>query len=302
MELITGENDSGRRLDRILRKALPDLSLPLIYRLLRQKKILINGKPCKAQDRLSSGDKIAILSIERSAEISTVKNNSASVSKSRDNFLQILWEGSGLIAVNKPSGIAVHGSESLETKVMFYLKDKLPKSLSFKPGPLHRIDKPSSGVVIFSSSLEGSRLFSLLLKERKVKKTYLAIIEGSLNKKEIWQDELLRDKETKKTYISGCKESKNAVTEISPVAGTDNYSLIKAQILTGRTHQIRAQAAFHGHPLAGDIKYGGKKILNGFFLHAWKLEFLEYSITAPLPKEFKQMIISLFGGKALREI
>ena len=296
MELITGENDEGRRLDRILRKALPDLNLPFIYRLLRQKKVLINGIPGKAQDRLEYGVKIIIPSLDNSA----AHNITAPASKTSDNFLQILWEGSGLLAVNKPAGLTVHGPESLETAVRSYLTEKLPPSLSFKPGPLHRLDKPSSGIVIFSSNLEGSRLFSLLLKERKIKKTYLAITEGKITNDKIWQDDLYRDKKTKKTYIRSCKESKSAITKISPLAVKSNYSLIEAQILTGRTHQIRAQSSFHGHPLAGDLKYGGKKLLTkGFFLHAWKLEFLKYSIKAPLPEEFEKVIKSLFDGITL---
>jgi len=292
MDFITGENDNGRRLDRILRKALADYPLPLIHRLLRQKKVLVNGKPAKAQDRIDSGAKISIPSLDN-AQIRSPKTRAPQVRAQQvRNFPppEILWQGMGLIAVNKPAGLAVHGHDSLDDMVRFYLADKLPPSLSFKPGPLHRLDKPSSGIVVFSTSIEGARLFTSLMRERKVHKTYLAIVEGELKGEEIWQDELFRDKEKKKTFISqpNAGGGKNAVTKVTPLAADGKYTLIKAEIATGRTHQIRAQAAFHGHPLASDKKYGGKKYgaKSGFFLHAWKLEFLEYAITAPLSENY----------------
>jgi 23S rRNA pseudouridine955/2504/2580 synthase len=278
MELVTGENDKGRRLDRILRKALADFPLPLIHRLLRQKKVLVNGKPGKAQDRVESGVKISILSLEK------IQTRAPLIR--RFPAPEILWQGIGLIAVNKPAGFAVHGHNSLDDMVRSFLAEKLPPSLSFRSGPLHRLDKPSSGIVVFSTSIEGARLFSSLMREQQVRKIYLAIVEGNVKSEEIWQDELIRDKEKKKTFVSenNTGGSKTAVTKVTPLAADGGYTLIKAEIATGRTHQIRAQAAFHGYPLAGDKKYGGKKFGkgSGFFLHAWKLEFLEYTITAPL--------------------
>ncbi|MCL2214638.1 MAG: RluA family pseudouridine synthase [Treponema sp.] len=305
MELITGENDKNRRLDRILRKALPDYPLPLIHKLIRQKRVMVNGKPGKAQDRLDCGDSILIPLINQSQNHSGAADTHT---KKIDCMLCIIWEECGLLAVNKPAGLSVHGPQSLDTLVSSYLKDKLPPSLSFKPGPLHRLDKPTSGIVVFSASIEGGHLFSTLLRERRVKKTYLAIAHGRIDKDEIWQDELYRDKEKKKTYIKTETDkhietvNKPAITKITPLAATDVYSLITAEIETGRTHQIRAQAAFHGHPLAGDVKYGGTRgIGNGkreqkasLYLHAWKLEFLEYSLKASLPRDFSETVKAVF--------
>jgi 23S rRNA pseudouridine955/2504/2580 synthase len=287
MELITGENDKGRRLDRILRKALSDCPLPLIHRLLRQKKVLVNGKPGKADDRIECGVKITIGFLTAGLLTAPSLENTQTRAPKARQFPppEILWQGLGLIAVNKPVGLAVHGHDSLDDMVRSFLADKLPPSLSFKPGPLHRLDKPSSGIVVFSTNIEGARLFSSLMRDRKISKTYLAVVEGNVKCEEIWQDDLFRDKEKKKTFVSHVSiGGKNAVTKVTPLAVDGDYTLIKAEIATGRTHQIRAQAAFHGHPLAGDKKYGGKKIggEQGFFLHAWNLEFLEYVITAPI--------------------
>jgi 23S rRNA pseudouridine955/2504/2580 synthase len=296
VELITGENDAGRRLDRILRKALPDHPLPLLHRLLRQGKVLADGKPARAQDRIESGVKLYVPSVK----IEKKPSVSAYFSGTPD----IIWQGSGLIAVNKPAGLAVHGPKSLDTIVCSFFADKLPPSLSFKPGPLHRLDKPSSGIVVFSANLEGARLFSSLMQERKVHKIYLAIVEGNVDKEEIWKDCLVRDKDRKKTFISQEKTggSKNAATKIKPLAVSGGYSLITAEIATGRTHQIRAQAAFHGHPLLGDRKYSGHMYdRGGFFLHAWKMDFLCFSIEAPLPDKFREKIEALFGKLSLKQ-
>jgi len=288
MELIAGENDKGRRLDRILRKALPDHPLPLIHRLLRQGQVLVNGKPARAQDRVDCGVSIRIPSLKTAPKAAPCL---------RLPSPEILWQGSGLLAVNKPPGLAVHGPGSLDEMVRSFLAEKLSPSLSFKPGPLHRLDKPSSGIVVFPTNIEGARLFSSLMRERRVRKTYLALVEGNVKKEEIWEDELVRDTEKKKTFVSPqhSAASKTAVTKIMPLASEGGYSLVMAEIATGRTHQIRAQAASHGHPLAGDTKYGGGK--GGFFLHAWKLEFLENLIEAPLPETFRRKITTLFKMK-----
>jgi 23S rRNA pseudouridine955/2504/2580 synthase len=298
MEFISGENDKDRRLDKVLRKALPDHPLPLLYRLLRQGLVLVDGKPAKAQYRLNCGETITIPLSPPSPENSVETGFSKRIA-----VPEIIWQDRGLIAVNKPAGIEVHGPESLETIVSAFLADKLPPSLSFKPGPLHRLDKPSSGIVVFSTSIEGARLFSSLLRERKVRKTYLALVEGPVEKEETWQDELVRDFEKKKTltFKSPSAGSKTALTVVRPLETNGKYSLITAEIPTGRTHQIRAQAAAHGHPLSGDGKYGSREH-GGFFLHAWKLEFLEYSNEAPLPEAFIKKITEIFLPRSVPSV
>ncbi|MDR3019509.1 MAG: RluA family pseudouridine synthase [Treponema sp.] len=304
MELITGENDKGRRVDRVLRKALPEHPLPLLHRLLRQGKVFVNGKPVKAQSRLDSGVKISIPSLKNENIAPLSAPLSAPLADSYEttiNIPQIIWQGEGLIAFYKPSGLAVHGDNSLDTQVRILLSGKLPPSLSFTPGPLHRLDKPSSGIVVFSTSIDGARTFSSLMRERKIKKTYLAIMEGNVEKEEIWEDALVRDKEKKTTFVSQQDSAgKTAVTKIIPLATANGLTFAQVEITTGRTHQIRAQAAFHGHPLLGDQKYGstvkhGKAGRAGsFFLHAWKLEFLDTIIEAPLPQAFSEKIKQLF--------
>ncbi|GHV81597.1 hypothetical protein AGMMS49991_01550 [Spirochaetia bacterium] len=209
----------------------------------------------------------------------------------------------------------------MDTQVQAYLAGKLPPSLSFKPGPLHRLDKPSSGIVVFSLTLEGAQLFSALLREHRLRKRYIALTDGCLENAETWDDPLIRDHEQEKTFpaAQNTPGAKPALTRILPLAATRRYSLIMLEIETGRTHQIRAQAAFHRHPLSGDRKYGGSPLPCGLLLHAWSLEFPPFSPTlvpanpspvmppelagktlqAPLPPAFLEQIRTIFGEKAI---
>jgi len=351
MELKTGINDDMRRLDRIIRKALPEYPLSLIHRLLRQGKIKVNGKKAEPQDKIPSGSSIVIrdqgsggqgsgvfykgIGVKGSRvqgfKGSEVKDPNSNIDQqpaacselpnnktcyllpatcylhSPDSQLPILWQDNDLLIINKPAGMAVHGAQSLDLAVRQYLENYLSqpdnKSLSFKSGPLHRLDKPTSGIIVFSKSLEGARSFSSLLREGKIQKYYLAIVEGNFNKEEVWENLITRDKTCKKSFISD-NNALSAKTTVQPLAvstGRRKFSLIQAQIHTGRTHQIRAQAAARGYPLAGDVKYGGKPLskqtstARGFYLHAWKMKINEImEITAPLPAAFQEMARELF--------
>ena len=360
LTLTAADDDDGRRLDRILRKALRDLPLSAIHRLLRQGAVKVNGERAAPDRRVQAGETITIANgpedISQSSQgyvekCLTPRREGAKHAKKKrrknlsrgtrsyteeqrfsDNNIQIpeiLYEGAGLLVLNKHAGIAVHGggndgAPSLEDMVLSYLAPKLSPSLSFRPGPLHRLDKPSSGVIVFSTSLEGARIFSTLMRERKIKKFYLALVEGAVKKDEIWMNELVRDRKEKITFIAEREgDSKTALTRVTPIASNSACSLILAEIETGRTHQIRAQAASHAHPLLGDKKYGGRRQNGGFLLHAWRLEIpagfpaeaqencpderrpgaqLPFIIEAPLPEKFIKKIRELFGKDVMENL
>jgi 23S rRNA pseudouridine955/2504/2580 synthase len=218
----------------------------------------------------------------------------------------ILWQGNGLLILNKPAGLPTHGEDSLETRVRAFLADKLPPSLSFKSGPLHRLDTPTSGAIVFSTSLEGARYFSTLIRERRVRKRYLALLDGRLDKPTQWEDVLVRDKAARKTFVveAGAMPDvklPQAGTAVYPLALNTGCSLVMVEISTGKTHQIRAQAAFHGYPLVGDRKYGGSTRAGGLLLHAYSLAFAAPDgeplvIKAPLPHAFYQYVRAHFGA------
>ncbi|GHV75609.1 pseudouridine synthase [Spirochaetia bacterium] len=303
LRLTAAADDDGRRLDRILRKALPDLPLSRLHHLLRKGRVLVDGVPGKGADRVKAGAVIRA-PLEGPLVLGPRDSGGPSIEPS-----SILWEGAGLLVLNKPVGVAVHGSDrrsadSLETQVRTYFAPKLSPSLSFKPGPLHRLDKPTSGIIVFSTSLAGAQSFSALLRSRSIRKTYLALLDGILDRDETWEDTLVRDRERGKSFPAkaGDDDAQEARTRVYPLAHTSVLTLARLEIDTGRTHQIRAQAAAHGHPLAGDRKYGGRPQRGGFLLHAWMLELpdqalpeLPRRLEAPLPDNFRRRIQELFG-------
>ncbi|MDR1445554.1 MAG: RluA family pseudouridine synthase [Treponema sp.] len=305
----------------ILRKALPGVPLSAIQRLLRQGRVKLDGKRAGPGTRIRPGQSISIPARENEDASRLAEPSPEVPPPGILDILDILYEDTGLLILNKPAGLASHGKGSLETLVRGYLSPKLSPSLSFKPGPLHRLDKPTSGVIAFPVSLEGARAFSAALRERLLVKQYLALVEGFAGDEEFWEEDLERDRESGVSRIHkgpaqflrmsarerrGEDLPKRAVTRVRPLVSGRTYSLISAEIETGRTHQIRAQAAFHGHPLAGDRKYSGRAGGRPFFLHAWRLlktgeaeillPALPRSITAPLPERFSARIKELFPG------
>ena len=306
LRLICGLDDEGRRLDRILRKALPDMPLSALHRLLRKGKITLDDKKALPESRVKAGQIIEIQSrllsqADYGSNITPQFQNGLSASSL--TRMNIIYEGSGILILNKPAGIAVHGPKSLAQEVYAYLAPKLPPSLSFKPGPLHRLDKPTSGLIMFSTSLEGARFFSAMHKNRRIIKKYLAIVDGIIKRDEVWEDCLVEDKKS--------------ITRIKVQRTSGSHTLILAEIEAGKKHQIRSQASLHGHPLSGDKKYKGSCLgFNGFFLHAWKLELCDPALCdqaktlkdlpkefkAPLPVCFEKKINELFGEAFSKEI
>ena len=295
MELAAAFDYQGRRLDRILRKALPDMPLSRIHRLLRKGLIMVDGKPAGPDARVMAGSVISVpaLPVEPPPDF----GYSPPVAG-----ISVLWEGDGLLFINKPAGIPVHGQNSLDTLARAYLRDRLPRSLSFRPGPLHRLDRPTSGVIAFSTSLEGARMFSALTRAGRIKKQYAAILDGTLTTAAFCAEPLARDKEARKTFIS--PEGRPGNTRFVPLSVRAGYSLVMAEIRAGKAHQIRAHAAFLGHPLSGDTKYGGGFQQGGLFLHAYFLEFPSSDnsgirrVRAPLPLRFRARLAALFGERA----
>jgi 23S rRNA pseudouridine955/2504/2580 synthase len=284
----------------------------------------VDRQPRDAAFRVQAGQEIALPAGEGAfPAMSAAPQAGVKTSAARTAFgtLPILYESPDLLVLNKAAGIPVHGPDgSLDSLVRAYLAPRLSPSLSFRPGPLHRLDKPTSGIVVFSASLKGARYFSALLREGKIRKQYLALVEGRVDGPGRWEDLLFRDREQRGTIVSA--GGKPARTGYAPLAwypggksGTGGCTLLLLKPETGRHHQIRAQAAFHGHPLAGDSVYGGHSLLNlpplrrnppkgpvpPFLLHAWKLagDGLFPPLDAPPPACFLALAETLFGPNVL---
>jgi 23S rRNA pseudouridine955/2504/2580 synthase len=216
--LLAGADDEGRRLDRILRKALPNMPLSGIHRLLRQGEVSVDGVPGKAADRIKAGANIRLPNPGR-----TQRAPGRTPAEAVKTI--ILWESPDLLILNKPPGLIVHGPDSLDDLVQAYLADRLPPSLSFKPGPLHRLDKPTSGILAFSKTLAGAQYFSGSI--HQLRKVYIALADGPIESPAVWNEPLLRDKTARKTFIpENPGEGRPAETLIRPLAVEYRYSLI----------------------------------------------------------------------------
>jgi 23S rRNA pseudouridine955/2504/2580 synthase len=294
-----GENDQGKRVDRILRNLLPQYSLGFIYRMIRKGSITLNRRKVAPTHRVSKGD---ILTVP-----SSLKMKDLPPLESRPPYsLPILYEDEDFLVLNKPRGITAHGEHSLLPSIIQYLQGKIPTSLTYTPGPLHRLDRNTTGILVFGKSLMGARLFSSALRNGLIEKQYVTILSGILEEPLRWEHVLKRDSRHKRTMLGTDATDESTgkrsigITEVFPLAHSavlpSGVTLAVLRIHTGRTHQIRAQASFEGHPLLGDIKYGGKKFRGGYFLHAFRLRMPNrLDLQAPLPKAFTVTIRTLFG-------
>lgn len=338
-DYYAGKNDDNRRIDKIVRIFVSELSLPVIYKSLRKGLIKVNDKKVSQDYRVHADDKISIADflvsnnftdthpVENQQNQNLQSNNELYINQNKKSnripnkhsetkiqiLPEIVFRNENIIIFNKPRNLAVHGPDSLEKNVSEYYQNDnhSPASLSFKPGPLHRIDRFTTGLIAFSWSLIGAQWFSENIKNHSIKKIYYGIIQGKLTQKQEWTNYIQKNTDLQANSsdfhtVKVSEESglgKKAFTTVNPVAygkiGTLNITFAEFSIQTGRQHQIRAQAAQNGFPLYGDTAYGAQKNKeNHFYLHAAKLFIPENPIGLPsvirasLPEDFKQLLIT----------
>ncbi len=286
-----------------MRRLLPSAPLSRIFQAIRKGEILVGGRAVAGSYRVQEGDVIRVRADLAKAGFAKATHPEA---EAPAEWLSsaILLESDHLLVVNKPRGLLVHGEGSVERAIRAYLAPKLPASLSFLPGPLHRLDRNTSGLLAFGKSLAGSRRFSSLLKSGAIGKLYLGLLDGALLTRVEWEDALERKGRDGVTMQSS--GGVTARTAVVPLLQSDRFTLSALQIATGFTHQIRAQAKIHGHPLAGDRKYGGSSRPGGYLLHAWILELSEPDellgfarIVAPPPSQMLSFLRVELGGRAI---
>lgn len=300
MEFIrfkTGKDDDGRRLDRIAKKLLSEENLSQLYKALRNGLIKVNEKKQKGEYRIQKGDEIKIASFLAENAVPADKKNQEKITPLPEEWIVLRTQE--LLFLNKPYDLPVQKSKAGERALNVLVQEdydfqNIRKSLSFRTGPLHRLDRRTTGLIAFSQNLEGAQAFSKAIQEHRIKKTYLAIVEGALEKTEIWTEKISRnekDLNSSKFHTvsvnSDSKNSKESNTTAIPLAYGKykgiQVSLVKFIISTGRTHQIRAASAYHSHPLLGDTVYGARQISEkqNLFLHSYSLEFQENLFSLP---------------------
>ena len=267
-ELVIGKNDAGQRLDKFITKTL-DLPTSLLYKSIRTKKIKVNRKRAEISTKLAEGDTIqCFLAEEFFARLDKSEPQSLSFDKIKPE-IDVVYEDENIILVNKRPGLSVHEDEdssvnTLITYVQAYLYHKgeydPDAEQSFAPALCNRIDRNTGGIVIAAKNAEALRVMNEKIKNREIDKYYLAAVHGIPKpESDTLYGYLLKDEKTKQVRVwdkNAPRGAKEIITKYRVVAKRNDVSLIEVELLTGRTHQIRAHMAHVGHPLIGDGKYG----------------------------------------------
>ena len=286
-ELTIGTNDAGQRLDRFLAKAVPLLPASLAQKYIRLKRIKRNGARAQRDTRLEAGDLLQLYINDEFFDTPREDNAYLTVAAPK---LNIVYEDENILLVDKRPGLAVHPHDGAEygrtliDKIQAYLYQKHEwrprEENAFTPALCNRIDRNTGGIVIAAKTAEALRVMNQKIKDRELDKRYLAIVEGTPKPKEgSLKGYLFKDAVKNRVFVTdGPKPgAKICQTNYKVLDSRNGLSLVECELITGRTHQIRAQFAHAGHPLLGDGKYGklDKRFDRTYqALYSYKLTFL----------------------------
>ena len=323
-EINITKNDAGRRLDKFLRKYLQNASLSQIYKIIR-KDVKIDGKRRDEAYMLQEGEVMSLYLSDEDFEKFTARSLKGSGEKHAKKQFKIIYEDENILICDKPFGLLTHGDATekkhhLANQVKDYLienGDYSPRNEKvFAPAPANRIDRNTTGLVLFGKDAASLKALNEMIRENMVRKFYLTIVHGHLDSGLVLEGKLSKDSKSNKVSISD--DGMDIKTIINPIQKLDHdTTLVEVELVTGRSHQIRAHLANIGHPIIGDSKYATKsaRSLNKYFaeehglstqlLHAHKIEFadsadcLDYlkdkAFQADLPKDFIKILKDLGG-------
>ena len=331
---LVSQNEAGQRLDKLLTKYMDTAPKSFFYKMLRKKNITLNGKKAEGSEKLAEGDEIRLfLSDETIAGFQSEKRRGAlDISEGKATVKQtvpmlksqeIVYEGKHLLIVNKPAGELSQKAKkediSINERIVEYLKatQDIGKD-SFTPGVCNRLDRNTTGLLIAGKSLAGLQEAAVLLRQRTLHKYYLCIVGGKADKPKHLKGYLKKEESTNTVTVVSEEELKKKgldakaydkiETKLIPLVTNGAETLLAIQLITGKTHQIRAHLASIGLPFLGDTKYGnGKHTLHLKYqlLHAYMLQFpvlsgalsevSEKVITVEPPAKFAGTAEKLFG-------
>jgi 23S rRNA pseudouridine955/2504/2580 synthase len=311
IEMKVSADASGQRLDKFLRRALKEVPLSHIYKLLRTRRVRVNSARGRAEQILAEGDAVLVRGDEEKLR-SAPRSSPPAPSADKVSF-QVLFEDEHLLAVNKPAGLAAHPGTGIsgptlveEARAYLRVSPDLPAT-EFRPSPAHRLDRDTSGIVLVAKTRRAMvGLTALFTAGEEVHKTYLALAKGKLPRTVGTVELALSEHE--QTARSKAMRGVNfqlATTHYRVVSAMSEASLLELGLETGRTHQIRRHLQAIGHPVAGDRRYGDFPFnrvaktrwgLCRMFLHAGRLELphpvhrAPLRLTAPLPEELHEVL------------
>ena len=326
-ELIVNSLEAGQRFDKYLVKFMPNASKSFLYKMLRKKNILLNGKKADGSEKIAEGDSVKVFFSDETLEKFTGKITSAQKEESGAQVsgakpgafkLSVLYENDDFLAVNKPSGMLSQKADKNDVSLVEYIEQYLldkghyNPSSAYRPGICNRLDRNTSGIVVAGKSVLGLQKMSEAFRNRTIAKYYICVVKGKIAKRAVIKGYLSKDTKANKALVSDnpCDEGESGKyseieTEYIPVAGNDNVTLLKVHLITGKTHQIRAHLAHIGHPVAGDTKYGNYELNKSYrkkykitsqMLHAFELNVpqaegeKQLCIKTPVPEEFIEVL------------
>ena len=286
-ELRVGQNDAGQRLDRFVGKAVPLLPDSLLQKYIRLKRIKRNGKGAKRDTRLAAGDVLQLYINDEFFEKPREENSYLKVGTPK---LNIVYEDENILLLDKKPGVLCHSAgvwdyNTLIANVQAYMAQKgewRPKEENaFAPALCNRIDRNTGGIVIAAKNAEALRILNDKIRDREIEKYYLCAVQGRPRPPAgRLENYLFKDAKKNQVFVKNRPEpgAKTAVTEYRLITSKGKLSLVECRLLTGRTHQIRAQMAHAGWPLLGDGKYGSERFNKDFgekgqALYSYRLEF-----------------------------
>lgn len=290
-ELKISADNSGRRVDRVLRTLWPGVPLGAIMKAIRTGEVRLDGKKTRGEARLSEGQTLTVPWNDGRRECA----DTASVRPRRS--LETLYRDCRVWIVNKPAGLLTQpdekGGDSVITRALFELGWERE---DYRPATVQRLDRNTSGALMIALTGEAQRALSELVRSRLVRKFYLAVAEGVTE--QYGEIDLPLSKDQKKNIVRPDEGGQPALTRYRTLVSRCGESLVEAELVTGRPHQVRAHLSAIGHPIVGDAKYGGARGAARPLLHAWKLVFPKgadpagplagKTVTAPIPQDMKK--------------
>lgn len=288
----------GLRIDKAISIKDKELSRAAVQRMIEEGNILVNNNKTKVAYKISLGDEITITK-DKPKEIEL---------KAEDIPLDIIYEDNDILVVNKQKGLVVHpGNGNPDGTLVNAIMNKCKDSLSgiggeIRPGIVHRIDKDTSGLLIVAKNDKAHINMSNQIKNHEVKKTYIALVRGKTKENQATIDMPIARSNKDRTKMAVSKNGKNAITHFEVIERFDDYTLLKVNIETGRTHQIRVHLSQIGYPIVGDFVYSNGKNpfgVEGQMLHSYRLEFKhpisgkEMKLEAKLPEYFEEVLENL---------
>lgn len=290
-EIIVDKNEKDQRLDRFLKKYLNKAPNSFIYKMLRKKNIKVNDNKATPETIIVEGDVIKLFLSEETIEKFI---DTKPVRRSRLD-LDIVYEDDNIIIINKEDGILSHGTgadfeQNIVDSLITYLIDSgeyVPRiEKTFTPSICNRLDRNTSGLIIGGKTFEGLQNINESMRNNGIRRFYRTIVQGRIDRPMELKGYMSKDEERNKVKIFDYEDEdlKEVITRVTPIKYKDGYSLLEVELITGRTHQIRAHLSHYGYPVIGDRKYGNKEVnamfkekfnLENQFLHSYKVEIVE---------------------------